>query len=727
MVQLQHFIPLVNFLVMAMLAGPVVAVTDGFDDGDRNNDGVITADDTDTIDKPLDAEDTGFAWFATRGHTSSGDRKAYITVVDDSTGDADSPGLQSGYALGVEGKGSGTSFAGFLSKPAELGSKVGDRVDVSFDFRGWSQANNPTAFRVIGDMRFGIYQDTDSQLGQSADCGLDDAEVSWGKDDGDWQQSSPGPVGDKGYFMKVPIGLAADPVNSRILYENNTGRFLIGNDVHVVADPSLGTNGHGGAVHQLKEGCRIQMGIVRTARGVLLESRFDGILALRGETKQEDKVVETLGAPPETFDYIAFRLSDDWDMMIDNVAIESVSAPAPSVVVFKDTFEDADRDNNGYAIKDVDVNTNGTIGAWKSGNAAFPESIAEVTDPGLPKTGLSWFAAGGFAGSDPKSNPTILDDRPEGLPDSIHLNTGLALGLEGKGRGTSTNGFFDSTPAPGIPNDQRVALGLNVGDQVRYSFDWRVWESIYAVNKPLIPDRAELRFGLFQDTDHQLGLRSAFAGPKNVPAVWGKEDGLFRGDLARIAPGSNGDRGVYVQLYIGTPVLADNDGDGAPDFTGNLCRISEETNPGISVAAQYMGGPDADLIAEPQKGDPSNPDSFFPLLRVGTVYNIGLNIERSVATAYRGDPEGLFTTTVTVRELDADRNVVAIHSFGGEEMRGDPQAPNPDTDGVQSDVWDYVGVQNSGNATEQDYDMVIDNVTVRVIPASKADGAFNSQ
>jgi len=94
---------------------PVGAVEDGFGDGDRNNDGAITKYDSDTIVSALDADDTGLIWNAAFGHTSSGDRKTYISIIDDSNGDADSPGLQSGYALGCEGKGSSTSFVGLLT------------------------------------------------------------------------------------------------------------------------------------------------------------------------------------------------------------------------------------------------------------------------------------------------------------------------------------------------------------------------------------------------------------------------------------------------------------------------------------------------------------------------------------------------------------------------------------------------------------------------------------
>lgn len=701
-------------LLVTLAATPrAYAVTDGLGDGDRNNDGVITAGDSKKVTEPLDRADVGLTWLATRGHTSGGAPKPSLSIVDDAAGDADSPGLRSGYALGVEGKGSGASFAGFLREPVRLGEQPGDRIEVGLDVRGWSQSANPTALRVIGELRVGVYQDTDGQRGQGAARGFSGAQAVWGRDDGAWQQSDPGPVGDKGFFMKLPIGLAADPVHSRLLFEHNTRRFLIGQDVQVVADANLGVHGPGGAVHRLREGCRVVLSIVRTTRGIVLESRLDGQLALRGELKTTDAAVQSLGLPPETFDYIALRISDDWDMMIDNVTLEAVAAPTPEVVVFTDTFEDADRDNNGYAVKDVDVDTNGKIGTWTSGNPAFAQRIAEVADPGRPTAGLTWFAAGGFAGTDPKSNPTILNDTPAGLPDGVHLNTGLALGLEGKGRGTSTYAFFDPSPTPGVPNDQRVALGLNVGDRVRVGFDWRIWESIYAVNKPLLPTRARFCFGLYQDTDHQLGRTSVYAGPNETPAVWGRDDGLFSGELARVGPGSNGDHGVYAQLHIGVPVLTDADGDGAADFTGDLCRISEETNPGVSVAARAMMGDDQDVIAAPDAGAP-----YFPLLTVGKAYRIELVIQRTAAAAYPGDPAGVFTTTVSVQERDADGVIVSTHRFGGAASLGDPLAPDPATDGVQSDVWDYVGFRNSGGDPEEDFDMIIDNVVVEAVPAA---------
>ena len=200
--------------------------------------------------------------------------------------------MQDGYALGCEGKGSNTSFAGFLTDSVKLGPNVGDRIDVSFDFRGWSQADNPRSIPVIGQMRFGLYQDTDNQFGKSADKGLAGASVLWGADtgenDGDWKESTPGPIGDKGFYMSVPIGLAADPLNSRIHFENNINRYLEGTDVSlgaadggdicVVANPNDASQGPGGAIFKLFESHTIKMSIVRRSKTLHLLAYFDGMV-----------------------------------------------------------------------------------------------------------------------------------------------------------------------------------------------------------------------------------------------------------------------------------------------------------------------------------------------------------------------------------------------------------------------------------------------------------------
>ncbi len=345
---------------------PASAVVDGFGDGDRNNNGgAITVYDVDTnlngsIDgaEPsvaLDAGDTGIIWAATRGFTSSntGDPKANIKIIDDSTGDIDSAGLQSGYALGSESKGSGSSFAGFFNDPVQLGPNVGDRVDFSFDWRGWSQSNNATPFPAISELRVGIFQDTDNEFGQQGPEGLDSgagqAMVTWGNDtgenDGDWRNAAaPGPVGDKGYWFRVPVGAAADPLSGRLIYELNNDRFLEGSSVgcptcgpgdqDTVASPP--GDGIGGAITTPLVGHNIQLSMVRTAvfGDILLEGYIDGVLILQDEVKfSSDADVQFLGVPHETFDYVALRNTGtfgDFDYIIDNVSIVAVPIPEPA-------------------------------------------------------------------------------------------------------------------------------------------------------------------------------------------------------------------------------------------------------------------------------------------------------------------------------------------------------------------------------------------------------------
>ena len=357
----KYIFPMGAALAVAVVAVPSFAITDGFGDGDRNNNGSITAYDTDVdlsgaidgseLTTALDASDTGIIWAATRGFTSSntGDPKANIKVIDDSVGDIDSAGLQSGYALGVEGKGSGSSFAGFLNNPVQLGSNVGDRVDFSVDFRGWSQSSHPTAFPALSELRMGIFQDTDNQFGQTANAGLDTGAgqlpVVWGPDtgenDGAWRASNPGPVGDKGYWFRVPMGVASDPLAARLIYEHNNDRFLEGSSVgcpacgpgdqDTVASPT--GDGPGGNITTMLVGHNIQLSMVRTAASIELQGFLDGALVLADEIDPADPDVVFLGTPHDSFDYVAFRNTGtfgDFDYIIDNVSINAVAVPEPA-------------------------------------------------------------------------------------------------------------------------------------------------------------------------------------------------------------------------------------------------------------------------------------------------------------------------------------------------------------------------------------------------------------
>jgi hypothetical protein len=330
-----------------------IVIMDGFGDADRNNNGAITPYDTDVdlsgaidgaeISTAENAGDTGFIWVASRGFTSSntGDPKANIKVIDDSTGDVDSAGLMSGYALGYEAKGSGSSIAGFFGQNVAIPA-VGDEITAKFDIRIWTQSNNPTAAPLAGELRWGVFQDTDSQFGMTANEGLDSgagqAPVVWGPDtgenDGEWFDSNPGPVGDAGIWARIPIGAVADPASARINYEVNTARFLEGTsppagDVDHVAGPP--SDGPGGSVTNAVEKHQLALSILNTGSTVLVKAFIDGSVILSDTVGPAD-----LGAPPLSYDYIALRNTGtfgDFDMVIDNVMISTRNVPEPASLV----------------------------------------------------------------------------------------------------------------------------------------------------------------------------------------------------------------------------------------------------------------------------------------------------------------------------------------------------------------------------------------------------------
>jgi len=379
----RHILSTSAALAAALAASPSFAVTDGFGDGDRNNNGAITPYDTDVnldgvldtynpdklgitlipeVTTPQDAGDIGIIWASTRGFTGAndGDPKSNIKIIDDSAG------LGSGLALGVESKGTGSSFAGFFGSSIELGPNLGDKVVVSLSFRVWTDSNNPTPPPANGELRWGLFQDTDNEFGMTANEGLNDgvsqAPVVWGPDtgenDGDWFDAPVGAEGDKGIWSRVQIGALADATAGRINFEfnqagingtSNNGRFFEGNgtsntpgsggDVATVASPTsdgpglkIGgdlvtdpTNQIPVAPHTL------MMEIVRGADGLIVRSFVDGALGLEDDITSSLTGAAFMLPAPESFDYIAFRNSvGDYDYIIDNVSVESVLIPEPA-------------------------------------------------------------------------------------------------------------------------------------------------------------------------------------------------------------------------------------------------------------------------------------------------------------------------------------------------------------------------------------------------------------
>lgn len=378
----KEFAPGMVFVAVALMPSAVLgdiitqSLMDGFGDGDRNNNGSITYYDTDLnlsgtfnqspeddalinagiteITTPEDAGDTGFIWAATRGFTGAndGDPKANLNITDDSSG------IGSGYALGVESKGTGSSFAGFFGDSILLNPKVGSKVVVKVDFRYWNNPVNLSAKPINGELRWGLFQDTDGQFGQTNAVGKDSgggqANVVWGDDtgenDGLWRDANPGPVGDKGIWSRIPLGAGVVGDGARIVLEKNTGNYLEGSsvgcpdscgagDVDTVASPP--GDGTGGVIlltsldNTVEEAPhQLMMEIVRLSDRVEVATFVDGVEILRDDISPTDPDVVFFGGPPESFDYIAFRnATGDWDYLIDNVMIQSTMVPEPGSLV----------------------------------------------------------------------------------------------------------------------------------------------------------------------------------------------------------------------------------------------------------------------------------------------------------------------------------------------------------------------------------------------------------
>lgn len=378
----------VGFL-FATPAHAVVKISDGFGDADRNNDGIAGGLlDSDlnfsgTLNDPNNAgdvalngrgiievtaatnpSDVGIAWSGMRSYDSASNVvKSNVKIINDDvvTGTTETSAsiFHHGLALGVESRGGGSSFMGKFGQSIALGPAAGDKVIVSFDFRTWLEAANSNATlgnAQFNDLRFGLYQDTDHQLGMSAPAGSGTfsappgATVVWGKDDGDWFSGTPntiGAQGDKGIYSELSFGdfAATDTTTPRIKWEynlngingtTNNGRIMegagvldtpggTGGDTGTIASP--GANGPGGTIPSTNNNVaphRIYLELDRLADGTIdTATGVDGVEFLRDSIKTTDVGYSVIGPPPDTFDYFAMRnATGDFDYVIDNFQVE---------------------------------------------------------------------------------------------------------------------------------------------------------------------------------------------------------------------------------------------------------------------------------------------------------------------------------------------------------------------------------------------------------------------
>lgn len=438
-------------------AHAVVKIFDGFGDADRNNDGVIDFYDTDLNDSgtwndptadallldrgimevtaATDPTDIGVIWSGMRSYdTTANLAKTRARIINDSVATGAETTAQihnSGLALGVEPRGGGSSLMGRFSQPVSVGPQAGDKLVVSVDFRPWQESGTPMAVPPINSLRWGLYQDTDNELGMTGPFGSGfvsappGATVEWGKDDGNWFASQPGAEGDKGIYQQMEFGdptflgtVGSPGANARINREwnvagingtsptgsNSNGRILegggvsdtpgAGGDVGTVASPP--TDGPGAIITDLTYAPKkISMEIIRLADGLLEVATFvNGVEALRDEIKITDTGYNVLGPPPDSFNYVAFRNAADFDYVLDNFKIEVFGSNATQPGDFNgDGKVDA---ADFVAWRETDGTPAG-YNAWRTSFGTGAGSGADVSGSNVPEpASLILLAVGGL-------------------------------------------------------------------------------------------------------------------------------------------------------------------------------------------------------------------------------------------------------------------------------------------------------------------------------------------
>ena len=375
------------------------------------------------------------------------------------------------------------------------------------------------------------------------------------------------------------------------------------------------------------------------------------------------------------------------------VAVLGTQSHSLAEVIFFDGFGDADLDNNGVALEfndvDVTLRENGSFepAAFEGVTVNMLTEVEDASD-----TGLRWLSSRGFTSGapfDPKANIKIVDDTQGALPETAFvqaLDSGYAMAWESKGRGSSATAFFD----------REIALGPEEGDQVKVGFDFRTWQSAPNENSFTPPELGSLRFGLYQDTDEQLGTVNPFAGRPDelsgIPsaAVWGQDHGHFRGDSVGEGAGAIGDHGWFVHIDLGDPTSEFGPLPGGPD-----ARIREESNEAqvAGESVRFLEGADGDTVAEPNQDEPD-----FVAMDSTRPYRLELTLERVV------EDEDIFAT-FQVTSLDTQETWV----LSGDQAGAD----------IQSDFWHYFAIRNTG---ADDFDFLLDNFMLEINGSNASQG-----
>lgn len=414
--------------------------------------------------------------------------------------------------------------------------------------------------------------------------------------------------------------------------------------------------------------------------------------------------------------------------------------PSQAVVRIFDGFEDADLDNNGLieaydtdagdsafdAVDGLNTDLDYVPARLETGMETDPINTEVDTANDVNDVGIKWFQSRGFTGSnDGRAKPTarIVDDAQGAMLETaplsttgglnnVAINSGYALSANSRGRGSSITGFFGES----------IALGPEEGDSVKVSFDFRIWRDAPALNTVLEPDDAELRFGLYQDTDNQLGMSNPVAGRAAdtnndgfldpVSATWGEEEGQFEGiQFSGSTPGSEigspGDAGWFGAVILANPNAQ------FPPFVpnGGGWRIREETNIVGEGGERLLQGSDADTVAVPQESSPGANDFGLANLDTGKVWNLSLELVRATETT----PGDTITAILTATDVTGGVEGDSFSLTGTEPLTRDDGFGGTEDDGISSDSWDYFAIRNTGF---DDFDYILDNFMLETFSAN---------
>lgn len=266
-----------------------------------------------------------------------------------------------------------------------------------------------------------------------------------------------------------------------------------------------------------------------------------------------------------------------------------VASAVRAEVLFEDRFDDGDRDNDGLTDPD------GTPVATPDGIKWL--GIDGVTSVGRQRPGLA------VANDDEDTWDETNVQSGIGSGNALRIGAPTLTGSDGLGAE-----FVGMFPQP-------VTLGTTIGSQLIVSYDIRIRKPTADAT---LPEAMNWRFGIFQDTDSQLGQPwynndyvpgNPFTNPPtpptpNTPTVWGETDGLFDGRAvsvngapSQIGPGAMNDYGVVARIHGGTRTANLND-----------YRIYDELN-----VNQPLGGTgDNYYVARPGDGPDLPPDDDIP-------------------------------------------------------------------------------------------------------------------